>query len=341
MTIDSSGIVTFVDDIKIKDGGTIGVASTADAMTISSAGIVTFKDDILVKDGGTIGSATTAGAITVAELGAVTLADDLAVTGNAITTLGVGVAGNTAPMANSFSIGDPANVIIQTSINGAQNIIIGDPTGKTNHSLDVRGTANTGALTSTAVTISGLTASRALQTDGSKGLESSAVTTTELGRLSGVTGDIQTQLDAKIATTDSASNDFITFTRLNANVNAVMANVDEKSGTANTNAAALASGIAAITAGGTLLKAHTNSNVQAAGSTANTFFIGAAMPGDGLANILSVALDGVVQQKDVPSGTYAANNDFIINAAAAHASIKFTAPSIPVGSTVVITALKA
>ena len=159
--------------------------------------------------------------------------------------------------------------------------------------------------------------------------------------MSGVTGDIQTQLDAKIATTDSASNDFITFTRLNANVNAVMANVDEKSGTANTNAAALASGIAAITAGGTLLKAHTNSNVQAAGSTANTFFIGAAMPGDGLANILSVSLDGVAQQKDVPSGTFAANNDFIINAAAAHASIKFTAPSIPVGSTVIITALKA
>ena len=52
----------------------------------------------------------------------------------------------------------------------------------------ISATANTGALTSTAVTISGLTASRALQTDGSKGLESSAVTTTELGRLSGVTG---------------------------------------------------------------------------------------------------------------------------------------------------------
>ena len=65
------------------------------------------------------------------------------------------------------------------------------------------------------------------------------------------------------------------------------------------------------------------------------------MPGDGLANILSVTLDGVTQQKDVPSGTFSANNDFIMNAVAAHASIKFTAPSIPVGSTVIITALKA
>ena len=97
----------------------------------------------------------------------------------------------------------------------------------------------------------------------------------------------------------------------------------------------------AITGGGTLLRPISNSNVQAVGSTANTFFIGAAMPGDGLANIISVALDGVTQQKDVPSGTFAANNDFIMNAVAAHASIKFTAPSIPVGSTVIITALKA
>ena len=65
------------------------------------------------------------------------------------------------------------------------------------------------------------------------------------------------------------------------------------------------------------------------------------MPGDGLANITFVSLDGIIQQKDVPSGTFAANNDFIMNAVAAHASIKFTAPSIPEGSTVIITALKA
>ena len=168
-----------------------------------------------------------------------------------------------------------------------------------------------------------LTASRALASDGSGKIAVSDVTATELGHLDGVSGAIQTQLDSKIATTDSASNDFITFARLNANVNVVSANVD------------------AITGGGTLLRPISNSNVQAVGSTSNTFFIGAAMPGDGLANILSVTLDGVTQQKDVPSGTFSANNDFIMNAVAAHASIKFTAPSIPEGSTVIITALKA
>ena len=315
------------------------ISPTHDAnLTLSNL----FAQTIQVPNDGKIGSAGSTSALTISSDGRVTLADDLAVTGNATVTLGLGVAGNTAPDNNAVSLGNPANIIIRTfDASGRANVIIGDPTGTTGVSLDVRGSANTGAIFATSALVSGLTGSRALQTNGSKGLESSAVTTTELGRLSGVTGDIQTQLDAKIATTASASNDFVTFTRLNANVNAVMANVDEKSGTANANAAALAAGIATITDGGTLLTLHDNSNVQAAGSTANTFFIGVPMPGDGLANIISVSLDGVMQQKDVPSGTQAANNDFIMNAVAAHASIKFTAPSIPVGSTVIITALKA
>ena len=43
MTVSSAGIVTFKDDIKIKDGGTIGTASDADAITIAAAGNVTFS----------------------------------------------------------------------------------------------------------------------------------------------------------------------------------------------------------------------------------------------------------------------------------------------------------
>ncbi len=71
----------------------------------------------------------------------------------------------------------------------------------------------------------GLTASRALETDGSGNIVVSDVTSTELNYLDGVSSAIQTQLDAKIATTASASNDFVTFTRLNANVNVVQDNV--------------------------------------------------------------------------------------------------------------------
>ena len=40
---DSSGVVTFADDILIKDGGTIGSASDADSMSIAANGVVTFS----------------------------------------------------------------------------------------------------------------------------------------------------------------------------------------------------------------------------------------------------------------------------------------------------------
>ena len=178
MTIDSSGIVTFVDDIKIKDGGTIGVASAADAMTVSSAGIVTFKDDILIKDGGTIGVASKADAITVASDGKVTLVDDAAVTGNAIVSLGLGLAGNTIPSSDGVSFGTPANVVIRTFA-GSGNVIIGDATATSGFSLDVRGTANTGALTASGLAFptSDGNSGQVIKTDGSGALSFTDIAT--------------------------------------------------------------------------------------------------------------------------------------------------------------------
>jgi hypothetical protein len=49
---DNNGVVTFADDIIIKDGGTIGSASDVDAMTISSGGVVTFSQNPVFPDGG-------------------------------------------------------------------------------------------------------------------------------------------------------------------------------------------------------------------------------------------------------------------------------------------------
>src|SRR6056300_900881 len=64
--------------------------------------------------------------------------------------------------------------------------------------LETRRTANiAGAVSS--ITTSDLTASRALVSDGSGKVDVSAVTATELGHLDGVSGAIQTQLDAKAA----------------------------------------------------------------------------------------------------------------------------------------------
>ena len=77
MTISSGGIVTFADDIKIKDGGTIGNASVGDVMTLASTGIVTFKDDIVLKNDATIGTAGAATAMTIDSNGIVTFVDDI------------------------------------------------------------------------------------------------------------------------------------------------------------------------------------------------------------------------------------------------------------------------
>jgi len=48
---DSSGVVTLADDLLIKDGGTIGVASDADSITIASDGVVTFSQAPVFPDG--------------------------------------------------------------------------------------------------------------------------------------------------------------------------------------------------------------------------------------------------------------------------------------------------
>ena len=64
---------TLKGNLVVADDGDIGSASATDAMQISSAGIVTFKDDILLKDACTIGTATTAGAIAIAADGTVDL----------------------------------------------------------------------------------------------------------------------------------------------------------------------------------------------------------------------------------------------------------------------------
>tara|TARA_Y100001938_G_scaffold19628_2_gene24611 strand:- start:1817 stop:3190 length:1374 start_codon:yes stop_codon:yes gene_type:complete len=152
-----------------------------------------------------------------------------------------------------------------------------------------------------------LTASRALVSSGSGKIAVSAVTATELGHLDGVSGALQTQLDSKIATTDSASNDFITFTRLNANINVVSANA------------------------GVGLKQLTN--VITSGG-ANTFHV-ATPPASNPTTIsnVQVFIDGLAQKPKTSSS----DNDYIYTAGSGLVTI--TDASLPSGLTVQITAL--
>ena len=325
--------------------GNTGIPDALSFASGAGGGLATFKDDVTVTGNLIVQNTSTF-------TDQVNMSDDLVVTGNlsvlgsttTVNTENLVIQDNFMALANSqpfdsatsldsgifFNRGNAGNAALyyDQSATGFRLSETRDPFANAAISPTHSANLTLANLFAETITIDG-TALTSTATELNK-LDGVTVTTAEINRLDGVSSDIQTQLDAKIATTGSASNDFITFARLNANINATTANVD-----------IVQDNVAAITGGGTLLKPVTNSNVQAVGSTANTFFIGVAMPGDGLANIISVALDGVTQQKDVPSGTFAANNDFIMNAVAAHASIKFTAPSIPVGSTVIITALKA
>jgi microcystin-dependent protein len=67
------------------------------------------------------------------------------------TGLAFGAAGNTNPATNTVSLGTPANVVIRSNSGVTGNVIVGDATATTSHSLDVRGTANVGALAATSV----------------------------------------------------------------------------------------------------------------------------------------------------------------------------------------------
>ena len=51
MTLSSAGLLTITDDFVIKDGGTIGTATDADAITIASAGGCTFSQTIVASSG--------------------------------------------------------------------------------------------------------------------------------------------------------------------------------------------------------------------------------------------------------------------------------------------------
>jgi hypothetical protein len=78
---------------------------------------------------------------------------------------------------------------------------------ETSNALSTKQDTITGAATT--ITTSNLTGSRALVSDGGGKVSSSAVTTTELGRLVGVTSDIQTQLDSKLTTSAFIQNNVL------------------------------------------------------------------------------------------------------------------------------------
>lgn len=93
--------------------------------------------------------------------------------------------------------------VIVSSVTATELGRLSGVTGNVQTQIDAKQAAITGAATT--VTGSDLTANRALASNGSGKIAASSVTTTELGRLSGVTAPIQTQIDGKQATITGAA----------------------------------------------------------------------------------------------------------------------------------------
>jgi len=150
-----------------------------------------------------------------------------------------------------------------------------------------------------------LTVSRALASDGSGKIIVSDVTSTELGYLDGVSSAIQTQLDSKRTTTAAAANDYITFTRLNANINVVSSNV----------------------AVGLTRKVNVISSADGEGSGNNNFFVATPAGGNPTAiDNISVSINGIMQAK---------TTDFLYTAGSG--KVTFKDAVIPDGLTIQIT----
>ena len=208
-TLDVSGDIILDADganVTIKDGGTTTldiVSNGATDVTLDAPGDIKLDadgGDIFFVDGGTtFGSATNTSGNLILKSGTTTaltfsganatIAGDLTVSGDDI-TMGTNTSG-AALIADGTNF-NPVVISGDISIGTTGTAAIGSGV-----------VVNADVSSSAAIAFSkmaDLTASRALVSDGSGDVSVSAVTSTEVGYLDGVSSNIQTQLDAKQAT---------------------------------------------------------------------------------------------------------------------------------------------
>ena len=264
------------------DAAEANIAGILDGSTFT--GQVNMSDDLVIQGNLTVlGDSITANTLnSVVQDRFILLANS--VTGAPSADVGIfmnrGTSGNAAifydESAKSFTVAetrDPdSNVVISPT--GLANLAVGT-LKYSGADLNTAITDNRSGAIST-VYKDNLTVSRALASDGSGKIIVSDVTSTELGYLDGVSSAVQTQLDAKIATTASAANDYVTFTRLNANINVVSSNI----------------------AVGLSRKVNVISSADGEGSGNNNFFVATPAGGNPTAiDNISVSINGVMQAK--------------------------------------------
>ena len=156
-TFNANQILTLADDLIIKDGGTIGSSSDADAITIASSGVVTmgqipvFSAGVNVSGGTIAGTLATAAQTNITSLGTLTALqiDNININGNAISST-AGTDLTITPVSGQQIVLDGTIVVDAGVVTGATSItstaFVGDITG------DVTGTADV-ATVATTVTI--------------------------------------------------------------------------------------------------------------------------------------------------------------------------------------------
>ena len=310
----SLNLAANVNSVKANvDAAEANIAGILDGATFT--GQINMSDDLIVAGNLTVnGDTTTSNSINA------TIQDRFLMLANGVSgtpsaDVGIfmnrGTSGNAAifydESAKSFTMAetrDPdSNTVISPS--GLANLAVG--TLKYNGAdLNTAITDNRSGAIST-VYKDNLTASRAVVSNGSGKLEVSAVTATEIGYLDGVSSSIQTQLDATSTTAAFQANDFITFTRLNANINVVSSNI----------------------AVGQIMKVNVIASTDGEGAGNNNFFIATPPAGNpAVIDNIAVTIDGVTQAK---------TTDYLYTAGTG--KITFKDAAIPTGLTVTITSL--
>ena len=135
-----------------------------------------------------------------------------------------------------------------------------------------------------------------------------------------VVGNANILLDVTSRGVNLLSNDHATYTKLNANINTVSANVEIRNTQLNANINVVQDNVAVLGGGGTFFKPFMN--VNTATGTSNVFFVGQNTTSDD--NVLTVTLDGIVQS----------NSEFVMHHA--NDTIQFKDASIPSGVKVTI-----
>ena len=205
-----------MDDVNIStksDGYVLKYNSSTEKMDFVTP--ATLNDSIIIADAGNIGSTTTTDAMTIAADGDITIKGDLTVQGTTTT-----IDSTTIEIQNSFKFEGSTADAYETNLttvdptadrtislpNATGTIVLQDTSDTlTNKSIDSDNNTITNIVNADIKAAAGiafskmedLTASRALVSDGNGDVSISAVTSTEIGYLDGVSSAIQTQLDTK------------------------------------------------------------------------------------------------------------------------------------------------